>query len=164
MRSSDFSLEFTIYRWRIQARCSHMGTLGARACTRLTYERWVYIILTNTVSSSNFVFWINGDKYPLVPIQGPLSKNEMETSLVEEDFDGYVRLRYKDHNENIKFFSTVDVADVQVLPFMVNEHEIRAIVEQSTSINNLDMARHTLERWANLRWYSGYLSRQCILL
>ena len=164
MRSNDFSLEFIIHRWRIQARCSHMRTLGARACTRLLYGRWIYIVLTNRVSSSNFVFWINGDKYPLDPIQGPLSKNEMETSLVEEDFDGYVRLRYKDRHENIKFFSTVDVADVQVLPFMMTQHEIRAIVEQSTSINNLDMARYTLEHWANRRWYSGYLSRQCILL
>ena len=88
----------------------------------------------------------------------------METSLVEEDFDGYIRLRYRDHNENIKFFSTVDVADVQVLPFTMTQHEIRAVVEQSTSIDNLDVARYTLERWANLRWYSGYLSRQCILL
>ena len=164
VRFNDFSLKFVIHRWRIQARCSHMRSLGARACIRLTYQRWIYIALTNTSSSSNLVFWMNGAKYPLVPIQGPLSKNEIETSLVEDDVDSHLKIRYKDHNTNIKFFSTIDVADVQVLPFTMTQHEMRALVEQSTSVDKLDMAGYTLERWANRRWYSGYLFHQCILL
>ena len=116
------------------------------------------------IKKPNILFCMNGKNYSLVPIQGPLSKNQIETNLVHDDFDGYLRLHYEDNIKNIKFVLTIGIADVQVLPCTMTRHEIHAIIEQSTSIDKLDMRKYTLEHWANPHRYNGYSFRRCILL
>jgi hypothetical protein len=156
MQFNGFSLIFTLNRMCIRVWCSHAGGLEARASTRVPLQRWFHIVLTY---SSQFQFYINGHVFPLICTEGPRSENQMCGRSIFSNMDGYLILFYQGY---MKYMSTARFADIQVLPCALTLYEIRAIIEQMTCIQQLDMSKYLLNHWGNIHWYSKYLLG-CIL-
>ncbi len=157
IRFNDFSLKFTLDPKHARVICPHTGGVQAQACIRVPLHRWFHIVLTY---SSKFQFYLNGYTYSLIYTEGPLNENEMSDHQMLIDNDEYFTLTYKGH---IKIGSIAQFADIQVLPCALTQYEIRAIIEQITCIAQVNMGRYLLDHWANIHWYSKYLS-DCILL
>ncbi|CAF1301226.1 unnamed protein product [Rotaria sp. Silwood1] len=156
MQFNDFSLKFTLDPKCFRVWCSHTDDLQAQAHIKVSLNRWFHIVLTY---SSKFLFYINGYAYPLIYAEIPLSEKQMIERTIEAYNDEYLSLFYEGY---VKIGSIARFADIQVLPCALTRCEINAIIEQTTSIEQLNMSRYLLDHWANLHWYSRYLSN-CIL-
>ena len=157
MRFNDFLLEFTLSHTKVQVSCSHDGGFQAQADIKIPPQCWFYIVLTY---SSTFRFYVNDHAYSLDCSKKPLSANEMFWYSMVTDNDGYLILHYQNYP---KFSSMARFADIRIVRCALTLNEIRAIIEQTTCIEQVNMGRYLPDHWTNIHWYFTYFFG-CILL